>query len=299
MNRLRIKRMKIKIQYFSYLALIIFILTGCKHTEKVVIEKKVKPISVKRVVRLVNENELKFNTLSVKKVNLTIDNNGKVTSVRGWYKIRKDSIIHVSAQTLIIPVGKLELNPDSFKAVYHIDKIVMAGSIQQIGDLVGYDIDYQTIQAILSNHMQAFKPDQTENQFKDYVLVVEENMYKVSSIRARKFRRFAANENKLERFKQRKDEQHLVKQDIFVDPDIFVVRKEVYQDIETNRIITIEFSQFKALGDKWFPGNIHVSVSGKEKLDLQVEISKVSIDDESDFGFSVPTKYKRRELKKE
>ena len=299
MNRLRIKRMKIKIQYITYLTVLIFILAACKHTEKVVIEKKVKPISVKHVVRLVNENELKFNTLSVKKVNLTIDNNGKVTSVRGWYKIRKDSIIHVSAQTLIIPVGKLELNPDSFKAVYHINKVFFAGSIQEIGDMVGYDIDFQNIQSILSNHMQAFKPDQTENQFKDYVLVVEENMYKISSIRARKFRRFAANEGKLERFKQRKDEQHLVKQDIFVDPDIFVVRKEVYQDIETNRIITIEFSQFKALGDKWFPGNIHVSVSGREKLDLQVEISKVSIDDESDFGFNVPTKYKRQELKKE
>jgi len=296
---LKIEKGKKEVLLFYCMAFIFLILAGCKQTEKVVIEKKVKPVSVRRVVNMVNENELKFNTLSVKKVSLTIDNDGKVNSVRGFYRIRKDSIIQVSAQNLIIPIGKLELNPDSFKAVYHIGKLVMIGSIQKIGDIIGYDIDFQTIQSILSNHMQAIKPDLKENQFKDYVLVVEDNMYKISSIRERKFRRFAANGEKLERFKQRKDEQHLVKQDIYVDPDIFVVRKEIYHDIETDRIVTIEFSQFKALGEKWFPGNIHVTLTGKEKVDLQVEISKVSIDDERDFGFTVPIKYKREVLKKD
>ncbi|MCX6222042.1 MAG: DUF4292 domain-containing protein [Bacteroidia bacterium] len=271
--------------------------SGCKHTEKIVIEKKVKAVSVRRVVRMVTENELKYNTLSVKKVSLTIDNNGKVNSVRGFYRIKRDSIIQVSAQTLIIPIGKLELGTDSFKVVNHLVKQVMKGTIQKIAETIGYDIDFQTIQSILSNHMQSLKQEFKENQFRDYVLVVENNMYKISSIRERRFRKFAANEVKLERFKQRKDEQHLVKQDIFVDPDIFVVRKEIYHDIDTDRIITLEFSEFKAIGTKWFPGMIHLSVSGKEKLDIQVELSKVSIDDEKDFGFSIPSKYKREELK--
>ena len=277
--------------------MLLFLGSGCKHIEKVVIEKKLKPVSVRRVVRMVTENELKYNTLSVKKISLTIDNNGKVHSVRGFYRIKRDSIIQVSGQTLIIPVGKLELGPDSFKVVYHIDKQVMKGTIQKIAETIGYDIDFQTIQSILSNHMQSMKQELKENQFRDYVLVVENNMYKISSIRDRRFRKFAANEVKLERFKQRKDEQHLVKQDIFVDPDIFVVRKEIYHDIDTDRVITIEFSEFQAIGTKWFPGKIHLSVSGKEKLDIQVELSKVSIDDEKDFGFSVPSKYKQTELK--
>ncbi|MEK7718248.1 MAG: DUF4292 domain-containing protein [Bacteroidota bacterium] len=289
--------MKIKAVIFCSLWILLILGSGCKHTEKIVIEKKVKPVSVRRAVRIVTENELKYNTLSVKKVSLTIDNNGKVKSVRGFYRIKRDSIIQVSAQTLIIPVGKLELGQDSFKVVNHLGKQVMKGTIQKIAETIGYDIDFQIIQSILSNHMQSLKQDLRENQFRDYVLVVENNMYKISSIRDRRFRKFAANEMKLERFKQRKDEQHLVKQDIFVDPDIFVVRKEIYHDIDTDRIITIEFSEFKAIGTKWFPGMIHVTVSGQEKLDIQVELSKVSIDDENDFGFSIPSKYKLEELK--
>jgi len=290
--------MKIRILFFSLIGIVLLLLSGCKHTEKVVIEKKLKPISVKRVVRMVNENELTFNTLSVKKVSLTLNNDGKVTSVRGMYKIKKDSIIQVSAQKLTIPVGKLELGTDSFRVVYHIGKIVMSGMIQQISDYIGYDVDYQTIEAILSNQMQSIKADLKANQFKDYVLEVAESMYKISSVRERRFRKFASNEDRYERFMQRKEEQHMVKHDIFVDPDIFVVRKEIYHDLSSDRIITIEFSDFQPVGVKWFPGKIHLALSGKEKLEIDVELSKVSIDDEVDFGFSVPSKYKREALKK-
>jgi len=274
------------------------LLAGCKQVQKVVIEKKVKPITVRRVVRLVSDNELKFNTLLVKKVSLTYSNNGEETSFRGMYKIRKDSVIQISAQKLAIPIGKLEVGIDSFRVVQHIGKKVMSGLLQEIGDLVGYDIDYQIVESIFSNHLQSIKSDQKDNPFKDYVIAIEENMYKISSIRERRFRKFVNNEDKLERFKQRKDEQYLVKQDIFIDPDLFVVRKELYHDIDSGRIITIEYSDFKAIGNNWFPGNLHISVSGKEKLDIQAELSRVSINDEHDFGFSVPTKYKKEALKR-
>ena len=273
------------------------LLAGCKQVQKVVIEKKVKPITVRRVVRLVSDNELKFNTLSIKKVSLTYNNNGEENSFRGMVKIRKDSILQISAQKLAIPLGKMEVGIDSFRVVQHIGKKVMTGLIQEIGDLFGYDIDYQIIESIFSNHLQSIKTDQKENPFRDYVMAIEENMYKISSIRERRFRKFVNNGDKLERFKQRKDEQYLVKQDIFIDPDLFVVRKELFHDIDSGRIITIEYSEFKAIGNNWFPANLHISVSGKEKLDIQAELSRVSINDERDFGFSVPSRYKKVALK--
>lgn len=279
--------------------LLLVLLAGCKHTEKVVIEKKVKPISVRKVVRLVSENQLKYHTLSVKKASLSINNDGNVISVRGMYKIKQDSVIQVSAQKLTIPVGKLEINADSFRVVNHINKSIVSESIQKISDLIGNDIDYQTVQSILSNHILPLRQEQRENQFRDYVLNIEENMYKISSIRERKFKKIATNEGKLERFKHRNDEEHLVKQDIYVDPDLFVVRKLVYNDIDSGRVITIVFSDFKELGQYWFPNAIHIAVLGGKKLDLAVELSKISIDDEKDFGFSIPAKYKREPLKLE
>ncbi len=289
--------MKYSYKYTGIILMVLFLLTGCKHVEKVVIEKKLKPISVRRAVRMVNENELKFQTLSVKKVNLILNNDGDVNSIKAFYKIKRDSLIQVSAQKLTIPVGKLELNQDSFVVVYHIGKSVMTGTLQNLSDRIGVDIDFQAIQSILSNRLQPLKQDQKENQFKDYVINTAENMYKISSIRARRFKIISSNEEKLERFKQRKDEQRLVKQDIYIDPDKFVIRKVVYHDLDSGRVVTIESSDFMPLSDKWFPGKIHVSVSGEKKLDLQIELSRVTIDDENDFGFSIPSKYKREQLK--
>ena len=281
----------------SLFSLLLLLSTGCKHLEKVVIERKLKPVSVRRVVRLVGENELKYNTLSVKKVHLSINNDGDVHSVTGLYRIKKDSIIQVKAQKLV-PLGNLEIDKDSFRVVKHIGSAVILGTIQNINDLAGTDIDFQTIQSILSNHIQSIKQDQKDNPFRDYTIAIEKNMYKISSIRERKFRKYSNNENRFERFKQRNEEEHLVKHDIFIDPDIFVVRRIVFNDLNTGIAVTIEFSDFKELGIKWFPGTIHVSVSGKKKLEVKVELSKVSIDDETDFSFNIPSTYKREDLPK-
>ncbi len=281
----------------SLFSLLLLLSTGCKHLEKVVIERKLKPVSVRRVVRLVGENELKYNTLSVKKVHLSINNDGDIHSVTGLYRIKKDSIIQVKAQKLV-PLGGLEIDRDSFRVVKHIGSAFILGTIQNINDLAGTDIDFQTIQAILSNHIQSIKQDQKDNPFRDYTIAIEKNMYKISSIRERKFRKYSNNENRFERFKQRNEEEHLVKHDIFIDPDIFVVRRIVFNDLNTGISVTIEFSDFKELGIKWFPGTIHVSVSGKKKLEVKVELSKVSIDDETDFSFNIPSTYKREDLPK-
>ena len=281
----------------SLLGFLLLLFTGCKHIEKVVIERKLKPVSVRRAVRLVGENELKFNTLSVRKVHLTINNDGETHSITGLYRIKRDSIIQVKAQKLV-PLGSLEIDKDSFRVVKHIGSSVIRGTIQSINDLTGTDVDFLTIQSILSNHIQSIKQDQKDNPFKEYTMAIEQNMYKISSIRERKFRKYSNNENRFERFKQRNEEEHLVKHDIFIDPDIFVVRRIVFNDLNTGIAVKIEFSDFKELGIKWFPGTIHVSVSGKKKLEVQVELSKVSIDDETDFSFTIPAKYKREDLPK-
>ncbi|HEY5509707.1 MAG TPA: DUF4292 domain-containing protein [Prolixibacteraceae bacterium] len=290
--------MNLKLLHISLLGVLLLLFAGCKHVEKVVIERKLKPVSVRRAVRLVRENEVKFNTLSVKKVRLNINNDGNTFSIRGLYRIKKDSIIQVKAQKLTVPVGNLEIDQDSFRVVKHIGSAVISGTIQSINDLAGTDVDYQTIQSILSNHIQSIKQDQIDNPFKDYTMAIEENMYKISSIRERKFKKFSNNENRFERFKQRNEEEHLVKHNIYIDPDIFVVRKIVFNDLNTKMSVTIEFSEFKELGTKWFPGTIHLSVSGKKKLEVQIELSKISIDDETDFGFVIPSKYKREEFQK-
>ena len=271
-----------------------FLFSGCKQTEKVAVPKRIKRYSVSKVIKMTNENSLKFETLSVKKVALSYLNDGKTASIRGSYKIRRDSIIQIYAQKLAIPVGKLEVNTDSFRMVNFLDQELLLGKNNYLTRLLGIDIDFAVLQALLSNKMFSFHQDAREKDFKDYFCQVEDNMYKISSIRDRKFRRFNKNEEKLDRYRNRLDEGHVIKQDIYIDPDSFVVKRMVFKDLDTNKGVIIDFSDYEKVMDQWFPGLIKMQLTGDKKIELSIALSKVSLDDETNFGFSVPLKYKKK-----
>ena len=288
--------MSVPKQYFNYFLSIIIcalLFQSCKQAEKIVLPKRIKHYSVGKVIKLVNEKSLKYETLSVRKVAMSLSNEGKVTSVRGSYKIRRDSIIQIYAQKLAIPVGKIEVNIDSFKVVYFIDQKLFVGKNNYLSKLLGIDVDFSVLQALLSNKLFSFRQDLKDKDFREFVCEIEDNMYKISSIRDRKLRRFNKNEEALERYRNRLDIDHLIKQDIYIDPDSFVVKKMVFNDLDNNKGIKLEFSKYEKVDEQWFPGLIEIALTGQKKVELSIEMSKVSLDDEKNFGFSVSPKYKK------
>jgi len=282
------------IKYFLGIILISLLFSGCKQTEKIAIPKKIKRYSVGKVIKIVNDNALKYETLSVKKFALSLSDDGKVTSIRGSYKIRRDSIIQLFGQKLAIPVGKMEVNADSFRIVYFLDQELFVGKNNYLSKLVGMDLDFGILQALLSNKLFSFRQDPKDKNFKDFVCEIEDNMYKISSIRDRKLKRFNKNEDKLERYRNRLEDGHLIKQDIFIDPDSFVVKRMVFNDLDNNRQVKLEFSKYEKVNNQWFPGSMDLLLTGEKKIELSIELSKITLDDEKNFGFSVSPRYKRR-----
>jgi len=279
---------------FYWVFILAVFLAGCKQTEKIAAPKKIKRYSVGKVIKMTNENSLKYETLSVKKVAVSLTIDGNTTSVRGSYKIRRDSIIQLYAQKMAIPVGKMEVNVDSFRMVYFLDQELFVGKNSYLSKLMGMDVDFGVLQALLSNKMFSFRQDPRDKDFKEFSCDIEDEMYKISSIRDRKIRKFSKNEDKLERYRNRMDEGHVIKQDIYIDPDSFVVRRMVFKDLENNKGLKLEFSDYEKVMDQWFPGSIKMQVTGEKQLELSIELSKISLNDETNFGFSVSPKYKKK-----
>jgi len=277
-----------------YILILSVFLQGCKQKEKIAVPKRIKRYSVGKVVKLVTDNSLKYETLSVKKLTVSYSNDDKSISIRGSYKIRRDSIIQLYGQKLAIPIGKLEVNLDSFKMVNFVNQELLIGKNSYLSNYLGMDIDYSVLQALLSNKLFSFRQDSHENDFKDFVCEVEDDMYKISSIRDRKFKKFNKNEERLERYRNRMDEGHVIKQDIYIDPDSFVVRRMNINDLDTKRGVKLEFSKFEKINDQWFPGLIEIHVVGDKKIELSIELSRISINDEQNFGFSISPKYKKK-----
>jgi len=279
--------------FYGVIILSIFF-SGCKHTEKITAPKKVKRFSIGKVIKMTNENALNFETLSVKKVVAIFSNDGKTTSFRGSYKIRRDSIIQLYAQKLTIPVGKLEVNTDSFRMVNFLDQEILLGNNNYLTRLVDIDLDFSVLQALLSNKMFTFRQDPHEKDFKEFYCEIEDDMYKISSIRDRKLKKLNRSEDKLDRYRNRLEEGHVIKQDIYIDPDSFVVRRMVFKDLDDDKGVRLDFSNYEKVMDQWFPGLITMQITGDKKIELTIELSKVSLNDETNFGFSVSPKYKKK-----
>jgi len=282
------------IHCFCWVFILAFFFAGCKQTEKIAAPKRIKRYSVGKVIKMTNENSLKFETLSVKKVVASLKDDGNTTSIRGSYKIRRDSIIQLYAQKLAIPVGKMEVNIDSFRMVYFLDQELFVGKNNYLSKMLGMDIDFSVLQALLSNKMLSFRQDPKDKDFKEFSCEIEDEMYKISSIRDRKIRKLNKNEDRLERFRNRLDEAHVIKQDIYIDPDSFVVRRMVFNDLDNSKSVKLEFSDYEKVMNQWFPGLIKIKLTGDKQLELTIELSKISLDDETNFGFSVSPKYKRK-----
>jgi len=282
------------ISCFCWVFILTFFFAACKQTEKIAAPKRIKRYSVGKVIKMTNENSLKFETLAVKKATVSITNDGKTTSVRGSYKIRRDSIIQIYAQKLSIPVGKMEVNLDSFRMVYFLDQELFVGKNTYLSKLLEMDVDFTVLQALLSNKIFSFRQDPKDKDFKEFSCEIEDEMYKISSIRDRKLRRFNKNEDKLERYRNRTEEGHVIKQDIYIDPDSFVVRRMVFKDLDNNKGVKLEFSNYVKVMDQWFPELIKMQLTGDKTFELSIELSKVSLNDETNFGFSVSPKYKRK-----
>jgi hypothetical protein len=268
--------------------------TSCKQVQKITIPKRIKRYSVGKVIKMTNDNSLKFETLSVKKAAISLTNDGKTTSVRGSYKIRRDSIIQVYAQKLSIPLGRLEINTDSFRLAYYIEHELFVGENNYFSNLIGMDIDFGVLQALLSNKIFSYRQDPRDKDFKEFFCDIEDNMYKISSLRDRKVRRLNKKEEKLERYRNRMDDVHVIKQDIFIDPDSFVVRKMIFNDLDNKNKMKLEFSRYEKVMDQWFPGLIEMQYTGDKKIELSIELSKISLNDETNFGFPVFPKFKKR-----
>jgi len=268
--------------------------TNCKQIQKITVPKRIKRYSVGKVIKMTNDNSLKFETLTVKKVAISLTNDGKTTSVRGSYKIRRDSIIQVYAQKLSIPLGRLEINADSFKLAYYIEHELFVGENNYFSNLIGMDIDYGVLQALLSNKIFSYRQDPRDKDFKEFYCDIEDNMYKISSLRDRKVRRLNKKGEKLERYRSRMDDVHVIKQDIYIDPDSFVVRKMIFNDLDNRNKMKLEFSRYEKVMNQWFPGLIEMQYTGDKKIELSIELSKISLNDETNFGFPVFPKFKKR-----
>jgi len=259
------------------LAIILILLQGCTSSRKA-IREPLKEQGAEFLINKLKDNELKFNTISAK-FTATYIRNKKKTIVNGQLRIKRDSMIWLSVTPLLgIEMARLVLTPDSIKYVNRMNSTYLVKDFSFINTMLNKTLDYDMAQAFLVG-----------NDFSLY----ETNTFR-ASVDNQEYKLSTSNRLKLRRFVRRSDEAISIPlQSIWLNPDNFKISRVVLKEAERDsRKFTAEYSAFENAGEQQVPATLDFWIeTDKEKVKIAVEYSKVQIDQDVSFPFSIPESY--------
>ena len=221
------------------LVIITLWLTSCR-TARELPTVEAKPISTGKLLKKVEENAFNYNDFSIKRINCQFSSNNSKATFRISLKAIKDEKILVSISKLNIPVGRVLLTPGSVKYVNYIDRNYFVDDYSYLSDFLNIDLDFATVQSIISNNAFSYRNDPRNKDFKTFDSFIENGMYVLQSEKERKM--FKMDEKgkteKIERRLKRLEDEALILQKMYFNPNNFTMTKLLIVD-KTNKLSSV------------------------------------------------------------
>lgn len=285
---------------------------SCKSVKNITDTRvKVAPISRAKLISNVVEQELKFETLDIKKVVIDYKEKDKKMGLRGTIKIQRDSFIYIALSKINLSVAKLMLRPDKFILVSYIDKFVIEGNYDELSARLNTPVNYTVLQSIVTNKLfnakwwideefisiigNANKERRVrKKEFKDFNLVKDDYNYYLQDWRSNKIEGVINSDKKKDRIAKRKDGEDLIFQKFSINPTTFNVERYLLEDLLFNRNIKVDYSSFKPLKNSRFPRGVKASFcNSNDTIMIKAKYDKISINQPLKTNLRVPARFKR------
>jgi hypothetical protein len=306
---LGVKQMKV-IEFYTFrdglfyssskFVLIVFLLiaigfSSCKAPREIS-KSSLKPLSTQKLLKNLEENSLVYESLSISRINCQFTGNQSKTSFRISLKAIKDQKILASITKLNIPVGRVLLTPDSVIYVNYIERNYFIDDYTFLSNFLNIDLDFYTIQSIISNSAFSYRNDDKEKDFRAFTTSVESGMYVLQSEKEKKV--FKMDEKgrtgKIERRLKRLDDNALILQKMYFNPTNFALTKLLIEDKTNHRKMEMNFDEFVKVLNKDYPGTIDMSfVSESDNILLKVRMSGFSTGKLDSLNLEIPEKYQQ------
>lgn len=290
------KRINTYIKSFIIIGLMLFISTSCSTTRKISMYE-IKPMSAGKIIRKVDKETPKYKNYESKKIALSYQDNESKQSLSGQFKIDKDKNIILTLKKLNLPVSRVLITPDSLTLINYFDKNYIQDDIEKLQKLIGIEIDYNKLQALLTADVSEILRDDEFD--KTLVSYIDENMYRIDSQLNSKINKALStgNDKRLNRYLKKMDDSEFINYSIWIDPQFFVIRKLIFENIKYKESLIIHYDQFELVGQSLFPQQIKVELlTPKQNMAVEMKLSKPSVNKEKDFNFNIPEKYEKSNL---
>ncbi len=268
---------------------------SCHTAKQVVVKKEVPPITENKLLKNIEENKLKYNTLFAKRVNASLKVGEKKTDFRLSMKIGRDSFIQISVNApLGIEVARVLLTQDSVKFVDMHNKKYFLSDYSYFYDRFETEMNYDYIQKIFTNSFVNLNFESNPDKIRRYKLSRIEEGYVLSIIQEKALGRKI---KKLYKKKRKNKDFMLIQQQVITDPVMFKPLSFFLEDIEEGTGVGVEYLNFKDFSGKLFPAKFIFDLFSKEKkMSLKLVFEKLEFDVPIKPNFRISSKYKPLKL---
>lgn len=267
-------------------------LSSCRSSRNLAVSE-LRSISTGRLLKSVENNALDYEYLTIRRINCQFDDGQTKTNFKINLKAIRNEKILVSISKLNLPVGRVLLTPDSVKYVNYMERNYFVDDYSYLSDVLNIDLDFETIQSIISNNAFSYRND--EKDFKTFDSFIEAGRYVLQSEKNRKIEKMdeTTNKNKIKRRMNRLGEDAFIIQKMYFNPD-FALAKLIIQDKTNKRTMQMDFDDFVEVGKVDYPGSIEMSfISPKNTVALKTKMSGFSTGKINSFNFRIPEKYEQ------
>lgn len=276
----------------------LWIFSSCSSTRKFSVAE-IKPISTSKIIRKVSKEIPNYKSYEAKKVTITYEDEESKNTFSGQFKIKRDDRILLTLKKLSMPLGRGLVTTDSLFLINYFEKYFIEEQIETMQQIFGVDLDYTLFQALLTADVSSLLKDEAFD--KELTSVIDENMYRIDSqLNSRIDRAISkGNNKKLDKYMTKMDDSEFLKYTVWVDPEFFVIRKLAFNDLKHNEELVINFDQYEVVGRNLFPQQISLKMfSPTKKMNLDMKLSRPSINKVSGFNFNIPDKYEKFKVAK-
>ncbi|MEQ1732942.1 MAG: DUF4292 domain-containing protein [Bacteroidia bacterium] len=266
---------------------LLLVMPACRHRKGLPIKPKeeIKAVVDNRpalqLVKKQHEHELRYNWLSLKAA-VETEANGENQNFDASIRIKKDSAIWISiSPALGIEVMRVLITPDTVKYMNRLNNTYFVDAVCKINDLIQADFDFYMIQDLLvGNSFEYYDDERLKTSIVD-------NNYLISSVRKGKLKRLANTAN---------TEREAI-QSMWLEPLNFKLVKIRLDEFTSQRELTTEYSNFKAIEDstQLMPHSINMNVKAQKTITVRVNYAKVKLNQPQEFPFKIPAKYTRKQ----
>ena len=236
--------------------------------------------SKRNLIAKLKENEFRFDYLT-SKFSAKVDLNGKEQNVNVSVRAKRDSILWMSFSLLGIEGARMLATTDSVKFIDRMANKYFTGDYKYLSNLFNTEIDFELLQSVLiGNSVEFYDEDEKLKSSRDSCC------YLLSTIRKAKIKRILNRDPANQNFKE-------LVQRIWLNPETYKVVRIVINDFQTGRIFEAEYSDFRNVEGSLFPYKSDFSIQAAEKIKVELEYSKVSLEKPGSFSFSIPASYER------